>query len=113
MEVIFTETLLSIYILIEVLICYCGGLIVGIDISSIDGWKLKPKTILRNSFHPQIEIINCLDGVVNKYGKAVLIILSAPFLLPLNLLLLVVQIIGIIISAVCFVFVFIFKEKDK
>lgn len=107
------ETLLSIYLTIEILILSIGGLITVLLISEQNGWELKPKTILRNSFYPQIEIIDCLDGVVNKYGKGVLISLSAPFLLPLNLLLLVVQIIGIIIAAVCYVFVWIFREKDK
>lgn len=107
------EALLTFYFGIEVLVCTIGGLITVLLVSEQNGWELKPKTILRNSFYPQIEIVDCLDGVVNKYGKAVLIILSAPFLLPLNLLLLVVQIIGIIIAAVCFGFVWIFKEKDK
>lgn len=107
------EALLMFYFGIEICICTIGGLITVLLISEQNGWELKSKTILRNSFCPQIEIIDCLDGVVNKYGKAVLIILSAPFLLPLNLLLLVVQIIGIIIAAVCFVFVWIFREKDK
>lgn len=107
------EVLLMLYFSIEIFVCTIGGLITVLLISEQNGWELKLKTILRNSFRPQIEIIECLDGVVNKYGKAVLIILSAPFLLPLNLLLLVVQIIGIIIAAVCFVFVWIFREKDK
>lgn len=107
------EALLMFYFGIEICICTIGGLITVLLISEQNGWELKSKTILRNSFCPQTEIIDCLDGVVNKYGKAVLIILSAPFLLPLNLLLLVVQIIGIIIAAVCFVFVWIFREKDK
>lgn len=107
------EVLLTLYFSIEIFICVIGGLITELLISEQNGWELNLKTILRNSFYPQIEIIDCLDGVVNKYGKAVLIILSAPFLLPLNLLLLVVQIIGIIIAAVCFVFVWIFREKDK
>ena len=107
------EALFMIYFGIEICICVIGGLITVLLISEQNGWEIKTKTILINSFCPQIEIIGCLDGVVNKYGKAVLIILSAPFLLPLNLLLLVVQIIGIIIAAVCFVFVWIFREKDK
>ena len=107
------EALLMFYFSIEIFVCTIGGLITTLLISEQNEWELKPKTILRNSFCPQIEIIDCLDGVVNKYGKAVLIILSAPFLFPLNLLLLVVQIIGIIIAAVCFVFVWIFREKDK
>lgn len=107
------EALLMFYFSIEIFVCTIGGLITVLLISEQNGWELKPKTILINSFCPQIEIVDCLDGVVNKYGKAVLIILSAPFLFPLNLLLLVVQIIGIIIAAVCFVFVWIFREKDK
>lgn len=107
------EVLLTLYFSIEIFICVIGGLITALLISEQNGWELNLKTILRNSFCPQIEIVDCLDGVVNKYGKAVLIALSAPFLLPLNLLLLVVQIIGIIIAVVCFVFVWIFKEKDK
>ena len=107
------KVLLTLYFGIEVFVCTIGGLIAALLISEQNGWELKPKTILRNSFYPQIEIIDCLDGVVNKYGKGVLISLSAPFLLPLNLLLLVVQIIGIIIAAACRVFVFIFREKDK
>lgn len=107
------EALLMFYFSIEIFVCTIGGLITALLISEQNGWELNLKTILRNSFCPQIEIVDCLDGVVNKYGKAVLIILSAPFLLPLNLLLLVVQIIGIIIATVCFVFVWIFKEKDK
>lgn len=107
------EALFMIYFGIEICICVIGGLITVLLISEENEWELEPKTILRNSFCPQIEIIDCLDGVVNKYGKAVLIILSAPFLLPLNLLLLVVQIIGIIIATVCFVFVWIFREKYK
>lgn len=107
------KVLLMLYFSIEIFVCTIGGLITVLLISEQNGWELKPKTILRNSFYPQIEIIDCLDGVVNKYGKGVLIALSAPFLLPLNLLLLVVQIIGIIIATVCFVFVWIFKEKDK
>lgn len=107
------EALFMIYFGIEIFVCTIGGLITVLLISEQNGWELKPKIILRNSFCPQIEIVNCLDGVVNKYGKAFLIVLSAPFLLPLNLLLLVVQIIGIIIAAVCCAFVFIFKEKDK
>lgn len=107
------EALLMFYFGIEIFVCTIGGLITALLISEQNGWELKLKTILRNSFCPQIEIIDCLDGVVNKYGKAVLIILSAPFLLPLNLLLLVVQIIGIIIVAVCYVFVLIFREKYK
>lgn len=107
------EYLISAYAIIEVLVCTLGGLITVLLISEQNGWELKLKTILRNSFCPQIEIVDCLDGVVNKYGKAVLIALSAPFLLPLNMLFLVVQIIGIIIAAVCFGFVWIFREKDK
>lgn len=107
------EVLLMLYFSIEIFVCTIGGLITVLLISEQNGWELKPKTILRNSFYPQIEIIDCLDGVVNKCGKGILISLSAPFLLPLNLLLLVVQIIGIIIAAVCFGFVFIFREKDK
>lgn len=107
------KVLLALYFSIEIFVCTIGGLITVLLISEQNGWELKPKTILINSFCPQIEIIDRLDGVVNKYGKAVLIVLSAPFLLPLNLLLLVVQIIGIIIATVCFVFVWIFKEKDK
>lgn len=107
------EALFMIYFGIEIFVCTIGGLITVLLISEQNGRELKPKTILINSFCPQIEIVDCLDGVVNKYGKAVLIILSAPFLLPLNLLLLVVQIIGIIIAAICCAFVFIFKEKDK
>lgn len=107
------EALLMFYFGIEIFICAIVGLVTALLISEQNGWEPKLKTILRNSFCPQIEIVDCLDGVVNKYGKSVLIILSAPFLLPLNLLLLVVQIIGIIIAAVCFVFVWIFKEKDK
>lgn len=107
------EALFMICFGIEICICVIGGLITVLLISEQNGWELKPKTILRNSFYPQIEIIDCLDGVVNKYGKGVLISLSAPFLLPLNLLLLVVQIIGIIIATVCFGFVWIFREKDK
>ena len=107
------EALFMFYFGIEIFVCTIGGLITVLLISEQNGWELKLKTILRNSFCPQIEIIGCLDGVVNKYGKIILIVLSAPFLLPLNLLLLVVQIIGIIIAAVCFVFVWIFREKDK
>ena len=107
------EALLMFYFGIEIFICTIGGLITALLISEQNGWELKLKTILRNSFCPQIEIVDCLDGVVNKYGKGVLIALSAPFLLPLNLLLLVVQIIGIIIATVCFVFVWIFREKYK
>lgn len=107
------KVLLTLYFSIEIFVCTIGGLITALLISEQNGWEPKLKTILRNSFYPQIEIVDCLDGVVNKYGKAVLIILSAPFLLPLNLLLLVAQIIGIIIAAVCFVFVWIFGEKDK
>ena len=107
------EYLISTYAIIEVLVCILGGLVVSIMVTEQNGWELKLKTILRNSFYPQIEIIDCLDGVVNKYGKGILIALSAPFLLPLNMLFLVVQIIGIIVAAVCFVFVWIFKEKDK
>ena len=107
------EALFMIYFGIEICICVIGGLITVLLISEQNGWEIKPKTILINSFRPQIEIVDCLDGVVNKYGKGVLISLSAPFLLPLNLLLLVVQIIGIIIAAVCYVFVWIFREKDK
>lgn len=107
------EALFMICFGIEICICVIGGLITVLLISEQNGWELKLKTILRDSFYPQIGITDCLDGVVNKYGKAVLIILSAPFLLPLNLLLLVVQIIGIIIAAVCYVFVWIFREKDK
>ena len=107
------EVLLMFYFGIEIFVCTIGGLITALLISEQNGWELNLKIILINSFYPQIEIIDCLDGIVNKYGKSVLIILSVPFLLPLNLLLLVVQIIGIIIAAVCFVFVWIFKEKDK
>ena len=107
------EALLMFYFGIEIFVCTIGGLITTLLISEQNGWELKPKTILINSFCPQIEIIGCLDGVVNKYGKAVLIILSAPFFLPLNLLLLVVQIIGIIIAAVCFGFVWKKKKKNK
>lgn len=107
------EVLLTLYFGIEIFVCSIGGLITVLLISEQNGWELNLKTILRNSFYPQIEIIDCLDGVVNKYGKAILIILSVPFLLPLNLLLLVVQIIGIIIAVVCSIFVFIFREKDK
>ena len=107
------EYLISTYAIIEVLVCILGGLVVSIMVTEQNGWELKLKTILRNSFYPQIEIIDCLDGVVNKYGKGILIALSAPFLLPLNMLFLVVQIIGIIVAAVCFVFVWIFREKDK
>ena len=107
------EALFMFYFGIEIFVCTIGGLITVLLISEQNGWELKLKTILINSFYPQIEIVDCLDGVVNKYGKTVLIILSAPFLLPLNLLLLVVQIIGIIIAAVCFGFVWIFREKDK
>lgn len=107
------EYLISAYAIIEVLVCILGGLIVSIMVTEQNGWEPKLKTILRNSFCPQIEIVDCLDGVVNKYGKGVLIALSAPFLLPLNLLLLVVHIIGIIIATVCFGFVWIFREKDK
>lgn len=107
------EVLLMFYFGIEIFVCTIGGLITALLISEQNGWELKLKTILRNSFCPQIEIVDCLDGVVNKYGKAVLIALSAPFLLPLNMLFLVVQIIGIIIAAVCFGFVWIFREKDK
>lgn len=107
------KVLLALYFSIEIFVCTIGGLITALLISEQNGWELNLKTILRNSFYPQIEIVDCLDGVVNKYGKAVLIILSAPFLLPLNLLLLVVQIIGIIIFSICRAFVFIFKEKDK
>lgn len=107
------EALFMIYFGIEICICVIGGLITVLLISEQNGWEIKLKTILRNSFCPQIEIVDCLDGVVNRYGKITLIVLSSPFLLPLNLLLLVVQIIGIIIAAVCFVFVWIFREKDK
>lgn len=107
------EVLLALYFSIEIFVCTIGGLITALLISEQNGWELNLKTILRNSFYPQIGITDCLDGVVNKYGKAVLIILSAPFLLPLNMLIFVVQIIGIIIATVCFVFVWIFKEKDK
>lgn len=107
------EVLLTLYFGIEIFVCSIGGLITVLLISEQNGWELNLKTILRNSFYPQIEIIDFLDGVVNKYGKAILIILSVPFLLPLNLLLLVVQIIGIIIAVVCSIFVFIFREKDK
>lgn len=107
------EVLLMFYFGIEIFVCTIGGLITVLLISEQNGWELKPKAISRNLFYPQIEIIDCLDGVVNKYGKGVLIALSAPFLLPLNMLFLVVQIIGIIIAAVCFGFVWIFREKDK
>lgn len=107
------EALLMFYFGIEIFICAIVGLVTALLISEQNGWELKPKTILRNSFYPQIEIIDCLDGVVNKYGKAVLIVLSAPFILPLNLLLLIVQIIGVIVVSVCRVFVFIFRERDK
>lgn len=107
------EALFMICFGIEICICTIGGLITVLLISEQNGWELNPKTILINSFCPQIEIVDYLDGVVNKSGKGVLIALSAPFLLPLNLLLLVVQIIGVIIATVCFVFVWIFKEKDK
>lgn len=107
------EALLMFYFGIEICICTIGGLITVLLISEQNGWELKPKTILINSFCPQIEIVDYLDGVVNKSGKGVLIALSAPFLLPLNLLLLVVQIIGVIIATVCFGFVWIFREKDK
>ena len=107
------DALFMIYFGIEIFVCTIGGLITTLLISEQNEWELKPKTILRNSFCPQIEIIDCLDGVVNKYGKGVLIALSAPFLLPLNMLIFVVQIIGIIIATVCFVFVWIFREKDK
>lgn len=107
------DALFMIYFGIEIFVCTIGGLITTLLISEENEWELEPKTILINLFRPQIEIVDCLDGIVNKYGKAVLIILSSPFILPLNLLLLVVQIIGIIIAAVCFVFVWIFREKDK
>ena len=107
------EALFMIYFGIEIFVCVIVGLVTALFISEQNGWELKLKIILRNSFYPQIEIIDCLDGVVNKYGKAFLIVLSAPFLLPLNMLILVTQIIGIIIAAVCFVFVWIFREKDK
>lgn len=107
------EVLLMFYFGIEICICVIGGLITVLLISEQNGWELKPKTILRNSFRPQIEIIECLDGVVNKYGKSIIIILSTPFILPLNILLVIVHIIGIIIATVCFGFVWIFREKDK
>lgn len=107
------EALFMIYFGIEICICVIGGLITVLLISEQNGWELKPKTILRNSFYPQIEIIDCLDGVVNKYGKGVLIILSAPFILPLNFIVFTLQIIGVIICIICFAFVCVFKEKDK
>ena len=87
------EVLLTLYFGIEIFVCSIGGLITYLIISEPNGWELKPKTIVKNSFCPQIEIIDCLDGLVNKYGKGVLIALSATFLLPLNMLILVVQII--------------------
>lgn len=69
------KVLLMFYFGAEIFICAIVGLVTALLISEQNGWELKLKTILRNSFCPQIEIVDCLDGVVNKYGKAVLIIL--------------------------------------
>lgn len=107
------EYLISAYTIIEIIVCSLGGLVSVLLITEQDMFEMDIKTIIINSFYPQTGIVNFLDGVVNKYGKAVVIILSAPFLLPLNVILLTVQSVFYFIYAVCLLFVFIFEEKDK
>ena len=107
------EALFMFYFGIEIFVCTIGGLITVLLISEQNGWEIKPKTILINSFCPQIYFIDCLNGTVNKYGKIILMILSAPFILPLNFVIFILQIIGAIIYVICYGFVWIFREKDK
>lgn len=62
-------------------------------------------------FALQYKIINKCKTTINNYGIAILLILTAPFLIPVNIALTFLWIIIQICEAICHGFIWLFKKR--
>lgn len=115
------EFLYSIYMIVEIFVLiFCIGLFSYVYVDN------GATGIIWNALIPQVILIKSCDGKINRTGKIVLLVLTAIFLVPVNVVLFVIEIpknISVWLATflfqlfLCFVFfhsqsvVFVLKEK--
>lgn len=102
------EFLYSIYMIVEIFVLiFCMGLFAcGYADNGVRG-------IIENALIPQAVLIESCDGKINRTGKIVLLVLTAIFLVPVNVVFIAIQIGVILFKALCKLFLLLFGEDKK
>ena len=102
------EFLYPIYMIVEIFVLiFCIGLFAcGYVYNGARG-------MIENALIPQSVLIESSDGKINRTGKIVLLVLTAIFLVPVNVVLIAIQIGVILFKALCKLFLLLFGEDKE
>lgn len=103
------ELLFSMYALLEFFILIFWALTLCFEHNEVDGLY----NFFKNTFAPQLSLMESCYGKINRAGKIILLVLTAIFFVPVNVLFVLIQIGVFLFRIVCKVFLYFFGVDEE